>query len=231
MYISLGRGLGQYPPTIPSCNKIESATLRVPFRINFDDFLKLVCCAIGRWMPFRTDRPPGRQAWCFVKKHEALLWNLHTEMFVKKHACVELKAQYCRRKGVTTDVTITLTKFFGTACLPSSLCKAGVCKPSVWCPPIPPSSQPPDPRSFSAKCMKTDELTKRICDNAKKVCKIADELNDSWSRDKCEKARASCEAALQNSKNCDMVLDCRSGTCVRRPRWEVEPWPPQSVVP
>jgi hypothetical protein len=228
MYISIGGGLGQYPATIPSCDKIESATLRVPFRINFDDFLKLVCCAIGRWMPFRTDRPPGRQAWCFVKKYEALLWNLHTEMFVKKFLCVELKAQYCRRKGVTTDVTITLMKFLGTACPPSSLCKVGVCKPSVVCPP---SSQPPDPRTFSAKCMATDKLTKSICDNAKKICKIADELNDPWSRDKCEKARASCEAALQNSKNCDMVTDCRSGTCVRRPRWEVEPWPPQSVLP
>lgn len=230
MYISMGEGLGQDHATIPPCDKIESATLKVPFRINFDDFLKLVCCAVGRWMPFRSDHPPGRLARCFVKKHEALLWDLHTEMFVKKIPCVELKAQYCRQKGVTTDVTISLRRFVGAACPPSSLCKTGACNPSVVCPPNSRSSQSQDPRSFSAKCMATDKLTRSICDNAKKICKIADDLNDPWSRDKCEKGRVSCEAALQRSKNCDMVMDCRNGTCIPRPRWEVEPWPPQSAI-
>src|SRR6185312_17127562 len=122
-----------------------------------------------------------------------------------------------------------LRRFVGTACPPSSLCKTGVCNPSVVCPSNPPSSQSQDPRSYSAKCMATDKLTRSICDNAKKICKIADDLNDPWSRDKCEKGRVSCEAALQRSKNCDMVMDCRSGTCIPRPRWEVEPWPPQSA--
>lgn len=150
MYISIGERLGQGQATIQSCDKIEPTTLRVPFRINFDAFLKLVCCAIGRWMPFRTDHPPGRQAWCFVRKHEHLLWDLHTEMFVKKIPCVELHAQYCRQKGATIDVTITLKQFLGTACRPSSLCKTGVCDPSVVCPlSIQPPPPPPelDPRS------------------------------------------------------------------------------------
>jgi hypothetical protein len=209
MYIRTSTGLGQDLATMQSCDKTEPAILRVPFRINFADFLKLVCCAIGRWMPFRTDRPPGRQAWCFVQKHETLLWNLHTEMFVKKIPCVELQAQYCRRREATIDVKLTLKRFLSTACRPSSLCKPGVCPPSVQCPP---SFQPPphpelDPRS--SRCKQVDRLTKSICDDAKKICKIADELNDSWSRDRCDQARANCAAALQRSKNCDTITDHR----------------------
>lgn len=209
MYIRTSAELGQDLTTMQPCDKIESATLRVPFRINFDDFLKLVCCAIGRWMPFRTEHPPGRQAWCFVKKQETLLWNLHTEMFVKKIPCVELQAQYCRRKGATTDVKLTLKQFLSTACRPSSLCKPGVCLPSVQCPP---SSQPlphPELDPRSPRCKQVDKLTRSICDDAKKICKIADELNDPWSQDRCEKARASCAAALQRSKNCDTITDHR----------------------
>jgi hypothetical protein len=216
MYIQMIEGLGQTQPTIQPCDKIERATLRVPFRIKFDDFLKLVCCAIGRWMPFRTDHPPGRHAWCFVKKHETLLWDLHTEMFVKKIPCIELQARYCRRKGATIDVTITLRQFLGTTCRPSSLCKNGACNPTVVCPP---STQPPELDPRSSRCKEVDKLTRNICDNAKEMCKLADEVNDPWSRDKCEKARVECGAALQRSKSCDIVMDCRSGICVPRPRW------------
>jgi hypothetical protein len=193
--------------TIQPCDKIEPAVLTVPFRIDFGDFLKLVCCAIGRWMVFRTDRPAGRQAWCFVKKHEALLWDLHTEMFVKKIPCVELRAQYCRRGGATIDVRIALKRFLNRACRPSSLCRTGVCDPSLVCPP---SAQPHpelDPRP--AKCKTVDALTRSICDNAKRICKIADELNDPSSRDKCEKARTSCKEALERSKSCGSVTDHR----------------------
>ena len=182
------------------CDKTELATLKVPFRIDFDEFQKLVCCAIGRWMPFRTDRPPGRQARCFVKKHERLLWNIHTEMFVKKIPCVELQARYCRRKGMTADVTIALRQFLNTACPPSSLCKTGVCSPSIACPT---STQHPEFDPRSRRCKQVDVLTRSICDNAKKICKLADDLNDPSSREKCEKARASCEAALQRSKSCE----------------------------
>lgn len=205
MYISMGEWLGGLP-TEP-CDKIEPALLRVPFRIDFGDFLKLVCCAIGRWMVFRTDQPPGRQAWCFVRKHEALLWELHTEMFVKKIPCVELQAKYCRRRGATVDVTLTLKQFLSTACLPSSLCKPGVCNPSLVCPtqPSPPSELDPRP----LKCRSVDGATRNICDDAKKICKLAAQLNDQWSRDKCEQARASCEAALGRRKSCGSVTDHR----------------------
>lgn len=201
--------------SLQPCDKTEPATLRVPFRIDFDEFLKLVCCAIGRWMPFRTDRPPGWRARCFVKKHEPLLWDIHTEMFVKRIPCVELQAQYCRRKGVTTDVTLMLKQFLSTACPPSSLCKTGVCSPSVACAPI---TKSPENAPRSPRCKRVDKLTRSICDNAKKICKLADDLNDPSSRDKCEKARASCEAALRRSKSCDTIMDCRSGVCVPRPR-------------
>jgi hypothetical protein len=207
MYIHTSERLGQHQATVQPCDKIEAATLRIPFRINFDDFLKLVCCAIGRWMPFRTDHPPGRQAWCFVKKHETLLWDLHTEMFVKKIPCVELRARYCRRRGATIDVTITLRQFLATACRPSSLCKAGICDPSFLCPQRPPL--PPELEPRTSRCKAVDMLTKSTCDNAKRICKIAEELNDPSSRASCEKARASCEAALQRSKRCATVTDHR----------------------
>lgn len=210
MYISTGGGLGQAPAPIQTCDKIEPAVLSVPFRIRFDEFLKLVCCAMGRWMVFRTDTPPGRQAWCFVKKHEDLLWDIHTEMFVKKIPCVELQAKYCRRNGTTVDVSLALKQFLNTACRPSSLCKPGVCNPSsITCPPnisVLPSEL--DPRS--SKCRQVDKLTRSICDNAKQICKLADELNDPWSRDKCEKAREACKAALGNSKKCGIVTDRRN---------------------
>jgi len=200
--------LGQFPAATPSCDKIEPAVITVPFRIDFADFLKLVCCAIGRWMPFRTDLPPGRQAWCFVRKHEAMLWDIHTEMFINKTPCVEFQAQYCRRRGVTVDVTLKLKRFLTTACPPSSLCKPGVCSPSLVCPASTQSPAPElDPRP--PKCKTVDGLTKNICSNAKKICKLADEVNDPWSRGKCEEARAACKAAVERSKDCGSVTDHR----------------------
>jgi hypothetical protein len=173
MYIHTSEGLGQDQATIKQtvskqpCDKIELHALRVPFRTNVDDFLKLVCCAIGRWMIFRTDRPPGRLAWCFVKKNETLLRSLHVEMSVVGYPCVELQAQYCRRGAATIDVTITKWKWLLTACRPSSLCKPGVCNPSVVCPPttqcrpcLPPKPEPPvmpPPGFCREKCMRERE--------------------------------------------------------------------------
>lgn len=51
-------------------------------------------------------------------------------------------------------------------------------------------------------CKDIDTLKDSICSSAAKICKIADELNDPPSRDKCEKARVSCEAAQRRSKSC-----------------------------
>src|SRR5262245_57657308 len=116
MYILPGASLGQAPAPSPAptlktgaCDKVEWAAMQVPFHIDFAAFLNLVCCAVGRWMPFRTDVPPGRQAWCFVKRHEAFLWEIHTEMFIKKIPCVEFQTRYCRsgKWDATIDVVIT----------------------------------------------------------------------------------------------------------------------------
>jgi hypothetical protein len=215
MYIRKKEGLGE-GQTMAGCDKIESVTLRVPFRIDFNDFLKLVCCAVGRWMPFRTEDRPGRQAWCFVKKHETMLWDVHTEMFVKKTSCVEFLARYCRRRGATIDITLALKRFLDTPCRPSSLCKPGVCVPSVVCPA---GSQPPPPSELDPrppKCKTVDGLTRNICNDAKRICKLADELNDPLSREKCEKARESCKAALERSKTCGSVTDHRH---IPAPTW------------
>jgi hypothetical protein len=188
MYIPIGEGLGQDQATAQPCDKIETATLRVPFRDNVDDFLKLVCCAIGRWMIFRTDQPAGRQAWCFVKKNETLLRSVHDKMSASKFPCVELQAQYCRRRGATIDVTITKWKSLPTACRPSSLCKPGVCNPSVACPPTPPKPQPPPPPTLD-QCRKEKGFV--VC---KKPCVQGFWCNGSF----CEPAPGAADPSRPN---------------------------------
>lgn len=171
MYIHKSEGLGLDQATTQPCDKIEFATLRVPFHPNVDEFLKNVCCAIGRWMIFRTDQPPGRQAWCFVKKNETFLKSIHAEMSPGSPLgwdCVDLQARYCRRGGATIDVTITKRTLLRTKCptgwTGSSLCKPGVCNPSVVCPPTtqhrphpPPKPEPPvmpPPGFCREKCLR-----------------------------------------------------------------------------
>jgi hypothetical protein len=46
-------------------------------------------------------------------------------------------------------------------------------------------------------------LADAICDNAEDICRIADKLgNDSWSKQKCDSAKASCREAKQECCNC-----------------------------
>jgi hypothetical protein len=48
----------------------------------------------------------------------------------------------------------------------------------------------------SAACQDVCRLDDSICDNAKKICELADQLpNDDWATQQCHNARVTCEAS------------------------------------
>ena len=52
-------------------------------------------------------------------------------------------------------------------------------------------------------CQDTCSLKDAICDNAEKICRIANDLgNDSWAEGKCESAKASCKEATTKCCEC-----------------------------
>ena len=55
----------------------------------------------------------------------------------------------------------------------------------------------------SERCIDTCKLETSICDNAVKICRIADELgNDEWASEKCDSGKASCKEANQQCVDC-----------------------------
>jgi hypothetical protein len=57
----------------------------------------------------------------------------------------------------------------------------------------------------SQTCTDSCKLSDSICDNAGKICNLADQLQgDGWAADKCSRAKATCEAA--HAKCCDCQL-------------------------
>jgi hypothetical protein len=63
---------------------------------------------------------------------------------------------------------------------------------------------PNDPDPDDATCQDTCKLKDAICDNAEKICDLADELgeDDSWASDKCKSAKASCKEATEKCCDC-----------------------------
>lgn len=53
-------------------------------------------------------------------------------------------------------------------------------------------------------CGDTCKLSDSICDAAKRICDIADELADEWARDKCASATTACSAARDRCCNCTL---------------------------
>ncbi len=57
----------------------------------------------------------------------------------------------------------------------------------------------------SQTCTDSCTLSDSICDNAGKICDLANQLQgDSWAADKCSRAKATCDAA--HAKCCDCQL-------------------------
>lgn len=62
---------------------------------------------------------------------------------------------------------------------------------------------PDDPRPKTPKCQDVCSLANAICENAGRICRIADDLgNDPWARDKCNSAKASCREAKKRCCKC-----------------------------
>lgn len=60
--------------------------------------------------------------------------------------------------------------------------------------------QPQPPRS--ARCQDMDMIGKDICQNAERICALAEQVKDEYSRSRCQKARDSCQSARQNASTC-----------------------------
>lgn len=60
-----------------------------------------------------------------------------------------------------------------------------------------------DPQPKTEKCKDVCSLADNICQNAGRICRIADELKgDEWARDKCTSAKASCRQAKERCCKC-----------------------------
>ena len=61
---------------------------------------------------------------------------------------------------------------------------------------------PTQPKSDT--CDDVCDLADAICDNADSICSLADEIpDDSWARDKCTSAKASCREAKERCCACN----------------------------
>src|SRR5439155_12696458 len=61
---------------------------------------------------------------------------------------------------------------------------------------------PTEPKSET--CNDVCDLADAICDNAASICSLADEIpDDSWARDKCTSANASCREAKERCCSCN----------------------------
>ena len=58
-------------------------------------------------------------------------------------------------------------------------------------------------RNPSATCSDTCQLSDSICDNAKKICDIANQLpGDDWAAKKCSEGNETCSAAKTQCCEC-----------------------------
>lgn len=62
---------------------------------------------------------------------------------------------------------------------------------------------PEHPAPETETCRDTCNIADAICDNAERICDLADELEgNSWAREKCESAKASCKEATERCCQC-----------------------------
>ena len=69
---------------------------------------------------------------------------------------------------------------------------------------LPPSSEDPKCRPAPTETCKTScTLSDSICDNAQKICKIAEEMaGDGWAMGRCAKANKTCESSRAKCCGC-----------------------------
>jgi hypothetical protein len=55
----------------------------------------------------------------------------------------------------------------------------------------------------SSVCIDTCSISNNICNNAERICQIADSLGgDDWADDKCTSAKAACQQATEQCTSC-----------------------------
>ena len=60
----------------------------------------------------------------------------------------------------------------------------------------------PEGHNVPTSCNDVCNLADAICDNAERICIIADDLDTAWAADKCTSAKASCREAKQRCCKC-----------------------------
>jgi hypothetical protein len=65
-----------------------------------------------------------------------------------------------------------------------------------------PSEDPTCQHGETQTCKDTCTLADSICENAKTICDISKELNDTWANNKCAGAEISCENARKKCCGC-----------------------------
>lgn len=56
--------------------------------------------------------------------------------------------------------------------------------------------------SSDSVCVDTCQIKGSICRNSKKICELADDLNDSWADEKCDSSKVSCDEAKEQCDDC-----------------------------
>jgi hypothetical protein len=106
------------------------------------------------------------------------------------HAEIEARWQEIQRARVEVGLTDEPTAITMAATGPLTVDDAArVCE-----------AAPPPPLGV---CHEVCELAGSICDNARAICQLADELpGDAWAADRCGSAKASCREAEQRCCDC-----------------------------
>lgn len=122
-------------PSLDPCSKEIRRRLTVPFRSDLKDFLRQVCCAIGRFTIFRRDK--GYRAWCHVERNRSDLESLHRflqNLGYVDGECVTVIADNCVmvQKGQARVERVSIRGLLGADIPPS---QRRMCRPSSRCTP------------------------------------------------------------------------------------------------
>jgi hypothetical protein len=86
---------------------------------------------------------------------------------------------------------------------PVPTCSSGTCAAAMSEPFSTPAIDPAcHPRPSSHPCGEVCTLSRSICRNQERICRIAQRLPDNWAANKCIRARASCDAAHEACCSC-----------------------------
>jgi hypothetical protein len=123
---------------------------------------------------------------CAPNGHRVPAWQEHS---LKKHEITELWTQI-RGWRHEAHMDVEPPPFLIRSLRDKSVRQAAMACPDSHVPP--------------KTCTDICDLADAICDNAENICSIAGEMpDDTWARQKCDSAKASCKEAKQLCCGCD----------------------------